>query len=335
MGKRIKIAVIRFSSIGDIVILNPVFKSIKESYKNSEITFITKKENNILKDNPFIDNFFYYNKKEIGNEGGLSYLIKKMRFDRFDYVFDMHNNLRSNILTMFIRKRKVYKIKKAGFKRRLIVRIKLNLLRDKKKVITRYYEVLKKAGVVKEDGFDTGIYTDKRDDGNSERIIKSINSKNKIIAVAPGAKWNTKEWPYYREFIKMLSGISSIHILIIGLKGDYKKRDSRANITDLTGKLSLSSVAALIKRIDCLICNDTGLMHIADGYNIRTFTFFGPTVEEFGFFPLNSKVHVLQTGINCRPCSLHGTNKCPKRHFRCLRDIKPAMVKELVLKYVR
>jgi heptosyltransferase-2 len=95
-----------------------------------------------------------------------------------------------------------------------------------------------------------------------------------------------------------------------------------SKIVDLTQKTDLIETAALIANADGLVCNDTGIMHMADASNTRTITIWGPTVRSFGFAPIQPNLEIMEiSGLKCRPCSLHGTERCPEGHFKCMRLI--------------
>ena len=85
--------------------------------------------------------------------------------------------------------------------------------------------------------------------------------------------------------------------------------------------------AAAVARAEYLLTNDTGLMHMATALDRKVIAVFGPTVKEFGFFPFPDKAEVVENlDVRCRPCSYHGTDWCPKKHFRCMEEIKPEQV---------
>ena len=71
-----------------------------------------------------------------------------------------------------------------------------------------------------------------------------------------------------------------------------------------------------------LLCNDTGLMHVATAVGTPVTVVFGPTVREFGYFPYKvENARVVEADVWCRPCTHNGRKSCPLGHFRCMREV--------------
>ena len=93
---------------------------------------------------------------------------------------------------------------------------------------------------------------------------------------------------------------------------------------NLSNDDQLFKTAADMKKCTALVCNDSGLMHVACAVKVPVFAFFGSTVREFGFTPYKNKNLIMENeGLSCRPCSHIGREKCPKKHFKCMTDLKP------------
>jgi heptosyltransferase-2 len=160
-----------------------------------------------------------------------------------------------------------------------------------------------------------------------------------LIAVAPGSVWATKRWPYYADLVRQLP--ASARIVVVGGKDDASLAAeigdaAPGRVVDATGKLSLLGSAELIARCAVLITNDSAPQHLASAMGTPTVTVFGPTVPEFGFGPLAA--HSATTGViglECRPCDRHGPQRCPLGHWRCMRDLTPAIVAEAVARVER
>ncbi|GAB4377079.1 MAG: hypothetical protein Kow0042_24250 [Calditrichia bacterium] len=159
--------------------------------------------------------------------------------------------------------------------------------------------------------------------------------QNGEVVVAPGARHFTKRWPpdYYAELIKLIYEKYGQKCILVGGREDIPIAKQIISLTadvpvhSVVGEFSILQTAALIERAHLVICNDSGLMHIAAAYQKPTIAFFGSTVQEFGFFPANSKAIVLENqNLSCRPCSHIGRSRCPKKHFRCLIEITPQQV---------
>jgi heptosyltransferase-2 len=98
------------------------------------------------------------------------------------------------------------------------------------------------------------------------------------------------------------------------------------HVASLAGALGLQETGAVIRRSEALISGDTGVMHMATGVGTPVVALFGPTVRQFGFFPYRSPASVVELKLPCRPCSAHGTRRCPLGHHHCMRQIVPDLV---------
>jgi heptosyltransferase-2 len=163
-----------------------------------------------------------------------------------------------------------------------------------------------------------------------------------LVAVVPGAGRRTKQWPvdYFALLIRKLQKSFKVKFLLLGSKDELEscaeiEKQIKSNIINWCGKTSLLETAALLRNCNLLICNDSGLMHMATTFDLDIVAIFGPTVREFGFFPFSEKFQVIEhSNLNCRPCSYHGTNSCPKGHFRCMKEILPDQVFQSVIKFI-
>lgn len=160
-----------------------------------------------------------------------------------------------------------------------------------------------------------------------------------FVAVAPGSVWATKRWPEYAALPALLP--PSYGIVIVGGPDDRALASEIAaaapsRVLDATGRLSLLASAAMIGRAAGLITNDSLPQHLASAMGTPTVTVYGPTLPEFGFGPLAPRRAIVEhaPGLDCRPCSAHGPQRCPRGHFRCMREIAPATVAAAVLPWL-
>jgi heptosyltransferase-2 len=154
-----------------------------------------------------------------------------------------------------------------------------------------------------------------------------------FVVLAPGSVWATKRWPFYAELLAHLP--SSYGVVVVGGAEDRQLASVLAQaaptrVLDATGRLSLLASAELIGRAAAVITNDSLPQHLASAMATPTITVYGPTLPAFGFGPLAPRHAVVEhaPGLECRPCSAHGPQVCPRGHFRCMRDISPASVAE-------
>jgi heptosyltransferase-2 len=157
-----------------------------------------------------------------------------------------------------------------------------------------------------------------------------------FIALAPGSVWATKRWP---DFAALVSTLPATHGLVV--VGGAEDRDLAAGIVaaapdrtlDATGRLSLLASAELIGRAAGLVTNDSLPQHLASAMGTPTVTIYGPTLPAFGFGPLAPHHTIVEhpPDLDCRPCSAHGPQRCPRGHFRCMREISAATVSARLL----
>lgn len=311
----VKILILRFSSIGDIVLTTPVVRSIKKQYPEAEIHFCTKKSYvPLLEHNPYIS-------KIIPLEGPLKIVIREVRKTRYDYVIDLHHNLRTLILKSFLPlATRVKSFPKLNLRKLLAVKSrKIRFLPDVH-IVERYFKATAHLGT-KNDGlgldyfFPPGFEIIPLPEGFSENYI--------VLAI--GAQFATKQLPVHK--IIELCHKSPERFVIIGGQEDYARGKEIAaacpNTLNTCGDYSLHGSAMLVKHASLVITNDTGMMHIAAAFGKKIISVWGNTVPEFGMYPyLPGKedlfsIHEVK-GLSCRPCSKIGYKACPLKHFDCM-----------------
>lgn len=309
-----KILILRFSSIGDIVLTTPVIRCLKLQL-NAEIHYLTKPNfATVLELNPYIDKLHVLDKSLIEK-------AKQLQTEKYDYVIDLHNNIRTLIFKKTIGV-KAYSFPKLNIEKWLLVNFKINKMPNIH-IVNRYFEPAKKLGVVNdENGLDYFLPKDFSFNNDLE-----INKP--YLAWAIGAQHFTKRFPVHK-IIGICNQIQ-LPIYLLGGKEDEAngheiKNNCKENVVNLCGKLSLNQSAFVVKNCQLLITNDTGLMHIGAAYQKKIISLWGNTTPLFGMNPYYGKNKVAQaifenTNLSCRPCSKIGHHKCPKKHFKCMEDL--------------
>ena len=312
----IKFLIIRFSSIGDIVLTTPVIRCLKNQVKNAQIFYLTKTAfAPILEANPYITKVIRY-------ENNLKLVIKDLKAENFDYIIDLHNNIRSH-LVKYALKRITFSFNKLNIGKWLLVNFKKDNLPDLH-IVDRFLQTLSSFSVENDQkGIDYFIPV--LDQDNSESVYRKPVRPYVVIAVGGGHF--TKQIPLLKlmEIIKELDS----DIILLGGAEDIKKSEEilevvkQTNILNLTGKLSINQSAVIVKGAKLIITPDTGIMHIASAFKKNIISVWGSTVAKFGYYPYkpgeNSKMFEVM-GLKCRPCSKIGFSSCPKKHFRCMLD---------------
>ncbi len=310
-----KILIIRLSSLGDILLTTPVIRAINKKYPNSQIDYVVKKQySSALQYNPLISSLYLYEKEKAKS------IKDQVRKVKYDLIIDLQNNLRSCALT-FRLGTEVKRFKKPTFKKLILVWTKINLLKEFKPIPVRYAETA--ALQIDDNGLDLFI---------PENINPKLAAGKKYIGICPGAKHFTKRWPE-KYFIELGNRLNSqgFALVIFGGKEDRELCEAiSSKIEDginLCNNDDLLQTASDMKQCHHIICNDSGLMHTATAVRVPITAIFGSTVSEFGFIPYLSDNSILENNsLSCRPCSHIGRSSCPKRHFKCMQEIKPNMV---------
>jgi heptosyltransferase-2 len=313
-----KILIIRFSSIGDIVLTTPVVRCLKTQLPDAELHYLTKKQHHsLLKDNPFLTKTWLYDKN-------FKDLLLQLKAEKFDFIVDLHRNLRSVYVRYNLRK-PYGTFKKLNLEKWMIVNLRINRL-PRIHIVDRYFTAVKSLGIVNDrKGLDYFIPPE-------EEISLSIlpdRFSQGYIAFVIGGKHTTKIFP--EDKVAEVCRKLSLPVVLMGGTED-EERGSRiekltgSSVFNACGRFSINQSASLIRQADKVITNDTGLMHIAAAFGKTILSIWGNTIPEFGMFPyLEGKENAVSgifevKGLSCRPCSKIGFEKCPKGHFRCMME---------------
>ncbi|PCI93842.1 MAG: glycosyl transferase [Flavobacteriales bacterium] len=319
-AQKVKILVVRFSSIGDIVLTTPVIRCLKEQVEGDvEIHFLTKQQyKSVVANNPYISKIHTIAKST--NE-----IIDELKKEKFHYIVDLHKNLRSKRV---IKNLKVFSFSfdKLNYQKWLFTTFKINKL-PKIHIVDRYLDAVKSFGIVNDNkGLDYFI-------GENDKVNLSelpLAHQKGYIAFAIGAQHATKRLPT-DKIISICKRLNQPIILLGGKEDDitaHKIKDAVGDmIYNACGKYSINQSASLVEQCKSLITHDTGLMHIGVALGVKIVSVWGNTVPSFGMYPYYPNkpekfVVIENNNLKCRPCSKIGYDKCPKKHFKCMNDIE-------------
>ena len=309
MSKTLKILVVRFSSIGDIVLTTPVLRALKKQL-NAEVHFLTKSSfTSLLINNPYVDVVYQIDKS-------VNEVNSDLKNEKYDLVVDLHSNLRSAKLRNI--GKKYVKYNKDTFKKFLFVKFSVDRLKSKH-TVERYFDTVVKMDV-KNDNEGLDFFLSKKDEIDLTVFPKSY------ITFAIGGTHFTKKLP--TEKIISICKKRNETVVLIGGPEDFeigKIIESNCdNVINTCGKHNINESAFIVNNSDLLITHDTGMMHIAAALGKKIFSIFGGTHPNLGFTPYmpNSENRIIQIeNLDCRPCHRYGKNKCPKGHFKCMQEI--------------
>ncbi len=324
-----KFLIIRFSSIGDIVLTTPVIRCLKKQVPDAQIHYLTKSNYlQILASNPYIDKIHYL-------EQSLQSVISDLKRENFDYIIDLHHNLRSMKVKDAL-KVKSWSFDKLNVRKWVYTSFKWNTLPDIH-IVDRYMDTLESFGV-KNDGAGLDYFIAKED------VIKESDLPTPhqlgYVGIAIGAALNTKKYPFHH--LKKVCELLDHPIVLLGGLEDADEGDriaavDKIKIYNACGKFGLNESADLVRRAKLVVTNDTGLMHIAAAYKRPIISLWGNTVPEFGMYPYYGSNYMRAGGkggelpydiletkkLRCRPCSKIGYDTCPQGHFKCMEKINP------------
>ena len=304
--------IVRFSSIGDILLCTPVIRCFKQQ-KQAHVTFLTSaKFKSLLKNNPFIDEI-------VDDEGGIKVVRDWVQLQNFDLIIDLHKNRKSWLIT-FLSGAPVIRYDKFNLRKWWYVQTKHNTLPNQH-LVDRYFEALASQHVVN-DGAGLNYFID------PATKMPEVPADYNVLVM--GAAHKTKRIPV--EIATLWVAASQYTVVIIG--GNDVINEGReieiklgAQVVNLTGTLSIDQSAKVLSGANRVLTGDTGMMHLAAALGKDIIVLWGNTTPSFGMFPYlgidrGKWISKEVTGLKCRPCSKLGFNDCPKGHFRCMMDQK-------------
>ncbi len=313
-----KFLIIRFSSIGDIVLTTPVIRCLKQQVPDAEVHFLIRdKFHSVVEHNPYIDKVH-----QLAHSWEL--MIEELKTEDYDYIIDLHHNRKTLRLKNALKK-KSFSFYKLNIQKYFLTAFKINLL-PKLHIVDRYMKTVESFGV-KNDGKGLDYFISPEEETKRQDIPVSHSAG--YIACVIGAAHGTKRWPVHKwkEFCAKLN----FPIILLGGPEDAANGSEIASVDDIRiynacGKFKLNESADLVHKSRLVITNDTGLMHIAAAYKKIIISLWGNTVPAFGMTPYYGDFSMtslqLQTKTWCRPCSKIGYDKCPLGHFKCMEKIE-------------
>jgi len=332
-----KFLIIRFSSIGDIVLTTPVVRCLKKQVPGAVVHYLIKPQfKMVMEANPYIDKFHV-----LHEDWGL--MLDELKGEGFDYIIDLHHNLRT------LRVKKALKVpsfsfNKLNIEKLVFVKLKWNVM-PKVHIIDRYLETVASLGV-KNDGEGMDYFIPENERVSLHDIPASHHAG--FISMVIGASFYTKKLPVYK--LQELCQKINHPVILLGAEEERAEGEAIASVDPIKvynacGKFSLHESADLVRQSKVVIAHDTGLMHIAAALRKQVIAVWGSTTPSLGMVPYygqnflqrmpppsdDVQVHKLW----CRPCTKIGRHKCPQGHFKCMKNIDIDLLVENVEKRLR
>lgn len=332
-----RIVLVRFSSMGDILLTTPLIRAIRQRHPDAWITFVTKAAFvPLLASNPRLNEI-------IGHKTTtpLRDLARRIHESGYSHQLDLHDSLRSRALALMTGGR-WHRYPKHRFARTILIRFKRDLYRDRRHVVERYFDAARDLDVKPDDGpLEFFLHRSGLEQARRFLADQRLDPSATFVALVPGAAHATKRWPmgHWQRLAAELTA-KGMQVVVVGGEAEQQACEDIATAagdlaTSAAGRFDIAGSAALLKLARCVVAGDTGPMHLATAVGTPVVALYGPTVRAFGFFPYHARATVLEQDIPCRPCSSMGGPRCPLGHHRCLVDISPATVLDAVRRLPR
>jgi ADP-heptose:LPS heptosyltransferase len=339
-----RILVIRYSSLGDVALTNPVLDGLQAASPRAQIYFATLKEfAPVVQYHPAVTKVI-----PLEGKGFFDFWSHLSEIKRLEptLILDLHDSWRSHLASLFLKNARLLVYEKDAIRRRLLV--KRIGQAPSLHTIQKYLRVLEPLGIRPRMHVPFVIHVSKKDESFLREFLerKKISPSPLVIGMGPGAKWFTKRWlpERYSELASRLVEDYRCNLFWFGNRQEIPLIKSiqskmRGSFLErgicLPEDYSLEQGMALLGRCDLFIGNDSGWTHVASGRGCRVVVIYGSTTPALGFEPWGPHSVVEVSNLDCRPCDIHGRNSCPKGHFKCMRDLTVDLVEGAVKRSVR
>jgi len=333
------ILLIRFSSLGDLVLTTPIYRELRKVYPNSRLTLLTSEGfGRVLENNPHLDEIIYHHRKETRND--LENLIDQLRLQKFDLIYDIHNSLRSRWIGWQLKrhapKPEHWLIEKRTLARELQIRFGWAQFFNGKSQREQWLEPLRRhhTGAL---STKTELFPSVADKNYVKAWLNQNDLQDKpFVCIGASASFPLKCWPL-QNFKKLIENIiqSGISVVLVGTNGEIETEElaeyfrGSQNVFCAAGIFTILQSAALLEMANAVVANDTSIIHLAEAMRTPSIALFGPTVKEFGYAPMLAQSRLIETdlALRCRPCSRTGKGTCKNRDQQiCMYSISTQKV---------
>jgi heptosyltransferase-2 len=326
----INILLIQTAFLGDVILTTPLATALKNKYPEAAIDVLAiPVGGQVWQNNPRIRDIILFDKRK-KHRGALALrsLGKQLRKKAYQLVVSPHRSLRSGLLACY-----TGAVERITFDKSTMSWLFFNR-RVKYRQIHEIDRNLSLIDVTEK--IYPEIYPSEEEKNRTLALLQRTANPN-IIAIAPGSVWETKKWPidYFAKVVKELCRMN-IAVVLIGGKADaalcQHLADGNHDVLNLAGQLNVRESYQVIRQSRVLLTNDSAPLHMGSAAGTPVIAVFGPTIAEFGFGPYNtSNSKIIDIGeLHCRPCGIHGANKCPTGTFECMLNVKPHIILEAI-----
>ncbi len=324
-----RILVIQTAFLGDVVLTTPLFRALRRRFPEARVdVLVTPAAAPLVEEDPHLDGVRVYDKH--GGEA-LRAVGERLR-GGYDAILAPHRSHRTALLAWLSRAPLRVGFRDAGLS--FLYHRRVHRPRERHEV-DRNLELLRGLGLIPEPAdrvLHVG-YTE-QEAGEVDGVLREagVEKGEPLVALAPGSVWPTKRWPAegFGAVGRALAR-GGFRVVLLGGPADREVAARVAGAVgpaavNAAGRTSLKALAAWMDRVRLLVTNDSAPLHVAAARGTPTVAVFGSTTLGLGFGPFQRASRVVEVPLECRPCGLHGRKRCPKGHFRCMRDVTPDMV---------
>jgi len=322
------ILVVRFGSIGDILLATPLLRVIRHRYPHARLNVLTQRKYvPLLADNPHLDEVIGFAPKD-----PLLALGGRLRHARYTFLLDLEGTTRSRLLRVLVpgkwRTAPQYRVA-----RELLVRTKKNHYPEDAPVAERFFDAARDLELEPDGGPPEFFLNPEAEQQAATWLERAQLGGRPFVAFAPGATKATKRWPldYWVTLVRRVVNTGADAVMVGGapdgaLATEIAARSSKRAVS-AAGVLGLQATGAVLRRAAAAVTGHTAAMHMATAVGTPVVALAGPTVREFGYYPYNAgRATVLERDLPCRPCARDGGPECPLEHHFCMREIAPEAV---------
>ncbi|HLT24260.1 MAG TPA: glycosyltransferase family 9 protein [Ignavibacteria bacterium] len=323
-----KVLVVQTAFIGDVILTLPMVQALKKAQPDTVIDFMcipTTAE--LLTGNAYINEVIIYNKRK-GGFRGLWQIAREVKAGDYDIIISPHRSYRSALIAFMSGCENTISFDKSDMSS--LYKTTVPYIQDIHE-IQRNLKLLEPLGIKEENIIRPELFPSGEDKSKIDALLEATNqTENGFICIAPGSVWFTKRYPK-EKFLNLLKilGERNVSVFLIGGKNDMELGDylydnsGKEGLFNVIGKLSLLESTELIRRAKLLVTNDSAPLHIGNAMGTNVIAIYGATIPGFGFYPYGENDVAFETnGLPCRPCSIHGGNKCPIGTFECMLSIR-------------
>ncbi len=339
-----KALIIQTAFIGDVTLTLPLVEFIKNIPEIESIDYLAVPDvYNILELNPNIRKVILYDKKK-EDKGliNLFGLIKKLKKEKYDIAYVPHRSLRSAIIPYL-----------AGIKTRIGFDTSAAPFFFTQKILynKEIHEIERILSLLSDLFYNGKLSIEKKpkiyyNDDDIDYVnrffrLNKISDNERLVGISPGSRWATKRWikEGFAGLIKYLKEKKDVTTIIFGSKTDLQlckevNHLSESTAVNTAGIFTPRQSVIAMGKTRVVVTNDSGAVHLAVSGNAKVIAIFGATAPKFGFYPYGDGHKIIEKDLECRPCKIHGGEKCRQKHFRCMKDITSEEVFEEVCKFI-